>query len=65
MLHTLYSRLKWFSNYLEGVPRDAEYLLIDFHSLSSPINLKPYPLDLDQLIMEARSFDAALHHSPF
>jgi len=41
-----------------------EVLSTCFPSLSGPTHPKP-SLDLDQVIMDARSSDAALHHTPW
>ena len=52
-----------FTNSLEGVPTYAEHLLAAFSSLSDPTYPKPFQLGWSQVIVEARSSDAALHHS--
>ena len=56
--------LERFFNSLEGVPTCAEHLLAAFPSLYGPTHPKPSQLGWGQVIMEARSSDAALHHSP-
>lgn len=48
------SHLKLFSNSLEGVPRDADHLLVILPSLWGPSHPKPSPLDLGQVTVEAR-----------
>lgn len=64
-LHTLgISQLEWFSNKPEGVPRGVEYLLAAFPSLFGPTHPKTSQLDLDWMIVEVRSSDEALDHSP-
>ena len=50
--------------HLEGVPRGAEHLLAALPSPCSPTHPRPSQLGLSQMIVEARSSDAALHHSP-
>ena len=58
--------LECFSNNSsEGVPTYAEHLLADFSSLHGPTHLKPSQLGWGWVIVEARSSDAALHHSPW
>ena len=54
-----------FSKSLEGVPTCAEHLLAAFPSLCSPTHPKPPGMVWGQVIVEARSSDAALHHSPW
>ena len=65
-LHSWYSlnqlHLECFSNTLEGVPTYAEHLLAAFASLI--IHPKPSQLGWGWVIVEARSSDLALHHSP-
>ena len=56
--------LECFSNSLEGVPTYAEHLLMSFPSLCSPTHPKPSQLGRGLVIVEVRSSDAALHHSP-
>ena len=56
------SHLEWFSNSLEGVPRGAEHLLAALPSLCGPTHHRPS--QLGWVIVEARSSDPALHHSP-
>ena len=46
----------------DGVPRGAEHLLAALPSLHGPTHPKSPQLGLG--IVEARSSDAALHHSP-
>ena len=53
-----------FSISLKGVPTHAEHLLAAFPSLCGPTHPKPSQLGWDWVIVEARSSDAALHHSP-
>ena len=55
--------LECFSNLLEGIPTYAEHLLAAFPSLCGPTHPKPSQLGWGRVIVEARSFDAALHHS--
>ena len=54
-----------FSNSLEGVLTCAEHLLAAFPSLHGPTHPKPSQLGWGWVIVEARSSDAALHHSPW
>ena len=68
-LHTWHSlnqlHLECFSNSLEGVPTYAEHLLAAFPSLCGPTHHKPSHLGWGWVIVEARSSDAGLHHSPW
>ena len=57
------SHLEWFSNCLEGVSRSAEHLFAALPSLCGPTHPRPSQLGLGQVIVEARSSDAALDHS--
>ena len=59
-LHTLGTLL-----FLSRVPTDAEHLLAAFPSLCGPTHPKPYQLGCGRVIVEARSSDAALNHSPW
>ena len=52
------------SNSLEGVPTYAEHLLAAFPSLCGPTHPKPSQMGKHWVIVEARSSDAAPHHSP-
>ena len=56
--------LEWFSNSFEGVHTYAEHLLAAFPSLCGPTHPKPSQLGRRWVIVEARSSDTALHHSP-
>ena len=56
--------LESFSNNIEGVPINAEHLLASFPSLCSPTYPKPSQLGWGRVIVEARSSNSALHHSP-
>jgi hypothetical protein len=56
---------EYFSNSLEGVPTYAEHLLAAFPSLCGPTHPKPSQLGWGRGIVEARSSEAALHHSPW
>ena len=56
--------LECFSISLEGVPTYAEHLLAALPSLSGPTHPKPSKLGWGWVTVEARSSDAALHHSP-
>jgi hypothetical protein len=49
---------------LEGVPTYAEHLLAAFPSPCGPTHPKLSQLGCGQVIVEARSSDAALYHSP-
>ena len=62
--HSLIQLHECFSNSLEGVPTYAEHLLAALPSLCGPTHPKPSQLGWGQVIVEARSSDAALHHSP-
>ena len=53
-----------FSNSLEGVSTYAEHFLAVFPSLCGPTHPKPSQFGWGRVIVEARSSDAALHHSP-
>ena len=53
-----------FSYNLEGVSTYAEHLLAAFPSLCGPTHPKPSQFGCGRVIVEARSSDAALHHSP-
>ena len=55
--------LECFSNSLEGVLTYLEHLLAAFPSLCGSTHPKPSQLVWGQVIVEARSSDAALHHS--
>ena len=57
--------LEWFPNSLERVPTYAEHLLAAYPSLCGPTHPKPSQLGWGWVIVEARSSDAALHHSPW
>ena len=65
--HSWYSlnqlHLECFSNSLEAVPTYAEHLLAAFSSLWSPTHPRPSHLGWGWVIVEARSSDAAFHHS--
>ena len=56
--------LECFSNTIEGVPTYAEHLLAAFPSLCCPTHPKPSQLGWSRVIVEARSSDASLQHSP-
>ena len=56
--------LEYFSNNLEGVPTYVEHMLAAFPSLCNPTHPKPSQLGWGRGTVEARSSDAALHHSP-
>ena len=56
--------LECFSS-LEGVLTYAKHLLAAFPSLCCPTHPKPSRLGCGRVIVEARSSDAALHHSPW
>jgi hypothetical protein len=55
--------LECFSNSLAGVPTHAEHLLAAFPSLCGPTHPKPSQLGWGRVTVEARSSNAALHHS--
>ncbi|XP_052313566.1 uncharacterized protein LOC118390860 isoform X2 [Oncorhynchus keta] len=55
--------LECFSSIIEGVPTYAEHLLAAFPSLCGPTHSITSQLAC-RVIVEARSSDAALHHSP-
>ena len=57
--------LECFSNSVEGVPTYAEHLLAAFPSLCGPTHLNPIEMIWGRVIVEARSSDAALNHSPW
>lgn len=61
-LNQLHEVVTW--NSLEGIPRGVEHLLAAFPSLCGPTHPKPSQLGLGRVIVEARSSDAALHHTP-
>ena len=56
--------MECFTNSLEEVVTYAEHLLTAFPSLCGPTHPKPSQLGWGRVIMEARSSDAVLHHSP-
>ena len=54
-----------FSNSLEGVPTYDEHMLAAFPSLCGPTHPKPSQLGWGRVFVEARSSEAAFHHSPW
>ena len=56
--------LECFSNSLEGVPTYVEHLFAVFPSLCGPTHPTPSQLGWGQYIVEVRSSDATIHHSP-
>ena len=63
-LHEVVSHLECFSSSLEGVPTYTEHLLAPFPSLCGQTHPNPSQLGGGQVIVEARSSDAGLHHTP-
>ena len=57
--------MQCFSSSLEGVSTYAEHLLAAFPSLCGPTHSKPSQLGWGQVIVQARSSDAALHPSSY
>ena len=55
---------EYFSNSLEGDLTYAEHLLAVFPSLCGPTHPKTSQLGCGRGIVDARSSEAALHHSP-
>ena len=56
--------LECFFYHFEGVPKYAEHLLAAIPSLCGPTHPKPSQLGWVRVMVEARSSDAVLHHSP-